>query len=166
MDTVTDGLPGKEQRLGEILAAYLEAIDAGWAPPREDVLASYPDLAADLATFFACQDEVSRLAFPAATPLPAALRQPPPEPTGRRAEPRATAPGDEPPPSIMPPPTPLLPGPADGLRSLGDYELLAEIRRGGMGVIYRARQKSLNRIVALKMMRTGPWATPAEVQRF
>jgi serine/threonine-protein kinase len=166
MDTVTDGLPRKEQRLGEILAAYLEAIDAGWAPPREDVLASYPDLSADLITFFACQDEISRLALPAATPLPAAFRHPPPEPTGRRAETRAGAVGEEPPTTVMPPCTPLLPNSAEGLRELGDYELLAEIRRGGMGVVYRARQKSLNRVVALKMMRTGPWATPAEVQRF
>src|SRR5437763_6467856 len=108
MDTVADGLPGKEQRLGEILAAYLEAIDAGWAPPREDVLASYPDLSTDLTTFFACQDEVSRLALPVATPLPNALRQPPPEPAGRRAETRAGAPGDEPPTTVMPPTTPLL----------------------------------------------------------
>jgi serine/threonine protein kinase len=166
VDTVTDGLPRKEQRLGEILAAYLEAIDAGWAPPREDVLASYPDLSADLTTFFACQDEIARLALPSTTPLPPALRQPPPEPTGRRAETRLVTPGDEPPTTVMPPSAPLLPRPGDGLHEMGDYELLAEIRRGGMGVIYRARQKSLNRIVALKMMRTGPWATPAEVQRF
>ena len=61
MDTVTDGLPRKEQRLGEILAAYLEAIDAGWAPPRQEVLSSYPELSADLSAFFDYQDEISRL---------------------------------------------------------------------------------------------------------
>src|SRR6266567_4910041 len=48
----------------------------------------------------------------------------------------------------------------------GDYKLLEEIGRGGQGVVFRARQKSLNRIVALKIIGLGHWATEAHLKRF
>ena len=52
------------------------------------------------------------------------------------------------------------------VKYFGQYELLSEIARGGMGIVYRARQRNLNRIVALKMILSGAIAAPEDVKRF
>src|SRR5271166_4607613 len=125
-------------RVDAIIAAYIEAVEAGQAPDREELLARHPDLAAELAAFFADHDEVKHLA----------------EPLRADAEPQTM------------PPSETVHAPGTVLRYFGDYELLEEIARGGMGVVYKARQVSLNRIVALKMILAGQLASPADVQRF
>jgi serine/threonine protein kinase/outer membrane protein assembly factor BamB len=141
--TTEPGEPcGREQRLQEVLIACVEALERGQVIDRQEWLARYPEFAAELADFFADRDRVDRLVGP--------FRAPPP------ADASTLAPQEPP------------PDPATGttVRYFGDYELLAEIARGGMGVVYRARQVSLRRVVALKMILAGQLASSTDVRRF
>src|SRR6188508_2448420 len=65
----------------------------------------------------------------------------------------------------MRPPLEMAATPVNG-REFGEYELLEEIGRGGMGIVFRARQVGLNRTVALKLLLAGEWASQDFVRRF
>src|SRR5688572_10435153 len=64
-------------------------------------------------------------------------------------------------PDAVPPSNPVFKA-----RAFGDYQLLEQIGRGGMGVVYKARQVSLNRLVALKMVLDSQLGSPLAVRRF
>ena len=138
----------RSQRLNAILAAYLQSVEAGRPPNRDQLLAQHPELAAELRAFLAQHEAFQGLAVgrDEATLVPAAVVQ------------EATLPpGDSGAETLQL---------GAKVRYFGDYELLEEIARGGMGVVYKARQVSLNRIVALKMILAGQLASEEDVQRF
>jgi serine/threonine protein kinase/WD40 repeat protein len=146
---MTDENPASERecQVNRLLADYLEAQRLGKPPNREDLLGRHPELADELRSFFADQDRFDRLAArigPAAAPV----QEPVQAPTLSLGETAA--------------PSQVL----GTVRYFGDYELLEEIARGGMGVVYKAKQVSLNRTVALKMILAGQFASPDDVQRF
>jgi len=154
----SSGSSERDRQVDEIIAAYLEAAAAGTAPDRQELLAKHPELAGELTAFFADHDAVRELARAGLPGKPAVgaptLAHEGPAPA-QAGEP-TLAPGEQSPAAK----------PLGTVRYFGDYELLEELARGGMGVVYKARQVKLNRIVAVKMILAGQLASPADVQRF
>jgi serine/threonine protein kinase/Tfp pilus assembly protein PilF len=129
-----------DDRLGAIAFAYLQAREQGQAPSEAELLARYPEYAEQLAGFFQGAADFEQLA----APIRGILR-------GVRSQ--DASPEDAARPESLP-------------RTLGDYKLIREVGRGGMGIVYEAEQISLGRRVALKVLPFAATLDPRQLQRF
>jgi serine/threonine-protein kinase len=143
MSTIEQKL-GSDELLANLLAQLTEQLRAGRKPDIESLVRQHPDLTTELRELWAAVQIVDELGKPdsrATVELP--------EVKGRVTQ-----------------TTPDSARPLNVPRVIGDYELLEEIGRGGMGVVFKAHQRSLNRTVALKMVLRGELASDAELARF
>jgi serine/threonine protein kinase len=134
------GQPDRDERLAALLDGLAADQAAGRRPDLAGAAAAHPDLAAELNDLWAVA-QFAQLA----RPKDATVAYEPLAPTN----PSSTRPSVEAAP-----------------REFGDFEIVAELGRGGMGVVYKARQKSLDRTVALKMIREAHLASPDDAARF
>jgi serine/threonine protein kinase len=148
METRPEVADARERRFNEVLGAYLEAADAGWAPDRKALMTSYPDLAPRLKAFFAAQSRVAGLVYP----CHASTQKPATDADGNEddLDLATVAHGHE-------------PKVGD---HVGDYLLVDLIKEGGQGKVFKARQETANLVVALKMIKKGRLATAQVVRAF
>ncbi len=125
-----------ETLVDQVLAEYMRSRDHGTPVDREAILAKHPNIATALRGHFADEDALHEVIE--------GLSQP----TGVLADALSSLPVSCP--QVV----------------IGDYELLDEVGRGGMGVVYRARQRSLGRIVAVKMVLSRFLTNAADISRF
>jgi tRNA A-37 threonylcarbamoyl transferase component Bud32 len=143
IDTVLS--PQQEELLATLVGGLSEVQPAAATAELDRLCAEHPDLAGQLRELFAAMSVADAVAEQSTILEQSRAERPAPVPV---------APG-----GFVPGGTPL---PA----AFGDYELIEEIGRGGMGVVYRARQKSLDRTVAIKMLLRRDLATAADLVRF
>jgi eukaryotic-like serine/threonine-protein kinase len=121
----------------KILDAYLAQLQAGERADREAILREHPELASALE----CLEALEKLG-------------------PKEALEDSYVPADRPHPNPLPKGEGTIP------RDFGNYKLLSELGRGGMGVVYKARQEDLDRVVAVKMILSSHLASPEQVRRF
>jgi serine/threonine-protein kinase len=156
MPPMSDSLPHDSARLDAAVAAYLEGAERGRPADRDELLRRFGDIAGELTQFFADHDRMTRLAAPIRAVVVETSR--------------SVSPTDETVGLVSPTDLPAVAS-AESDRTvvgfrLGDYEILGELGRGGMGVVYKARHLRLNRVVALKMVLAGQFAAPEDLRRF
>ena len=150
--------PERQERLQEILLGYVEASQAGTPPDRATFLAAHPEFAAEIVDFLASYDKLNRMAAP--------LRDSDGPRLGLGSQATLLA-------AIRSKSGEITEGPNTGttaaageLGTLGDYRLLREIGRGGMGIVYEAEQISLRRRVALKVLPFAAGVDERQLRRF
>jgi eukaryotic-like serine/threonine-protein kinase len=164
----SDDIP--ETDIDRAIADYLSKCDEGTSPDRQAFLEQYPaELREQLSSLLAAADWIEQLAGPAIMDLGQPSVHQPIEPSQSSAEidSQVTHSSETLPLGVKNDSgkgrdfsQPILPC------RFGDYDLLLVIGRGGMGVVYYAKQVHLDRPVAIKMIRSGALATSDEVQRF
>jgi WD40 repeat protein len=139
-----------DARLDEVLAEYLHSRKSGQAANREQFLADHPEMAAQLTTFFSNYDGVEELAGPF-----------------KQGDSPSSLPGHRACPICRARLQPDAQGPCcQGCVQLGKYQLLAVVGQGTFGIVFRARDTKLDRVVALKRPRPGTLANSEDAQRF
>jgi len=126
----------EDPRVVQALDKYLSAVDAGRRPDRDAFLAAHPDITTNLAK---CLDSLEFI---------------------EQARPRLQES------ALSPAQIDTSPLSAITEGTLGDYRLLRELGRGGMGIVYEAEQISLCRRVALKVLPFASTLDPKQLQRF
>src|SRR6516225_8195750 len=126
----------REEPVDGLIATCLEAHRTGRKADFDSLVEQHPEHQPEIANFLDDYDQIESRFAPLRTLLSSGALDPAEIPTLGRSE------------AVIPP------VPQAG-SSFGDYELLAEVSRGGMGVVFKARQQSLGRIVALKMLLDG-----------
>ena len=163
--------PPANDPVDEAFAAYLKLCDAGEVGSREEFLAQFPEIAKELADLMDAADAIGQITSGRSTTvseLPQSdwltansgaetIAGTEFNRDHRQADPAATLPLSN---RAKDDPGPTLP------YDLGDYLLLEVLGRGGMGVVYLAKQTELDRHVAVKMIRSGVLAGEDEVRRF
>lgn len=142
----------RDDRLNEIVLEYVEAVERGETPDRKPLLDAHPEHAARLTAFFATRDRLDRIAAPLRAIAGVSARH------ARNPDLDATG--------FSPPSAPGRPFPSAEVGRVGDFRLIREVGRGGMGVVYEAEQVSLRRRVALKVLPFAAAIDPRHLQRF